>query len=416
MAKILPLLLAASALPALALAQEDETQRALRELRERVDELEEQQARTYERVGGRAVAQAYTADSLDFGGHVTSLFTSMRGEAGTETGHVVSLLELFLHAKLDESWSLFATPGFYVFHGPLLDDPTTPSVAGDPAFLPQSNGEASTILSRLYGQWRDGDAIRVQGGIVGSPHGTTNREYFIPARTIGQGSLHTRVFQENQLYPQQLDGICVSGKLPLGSGVGRLEYDVYFGTEGNSPDDPIGGGRLAYVFGDIGLTVAANYGRGTREQLAPADALANVGILQSPFPASFNGGRDYEFVGVDIDWRLGDFICKTEAYVSAEDGYADQRALSTEWTWFAAPEIGLSYRFDYYDPGADQRIVSVAPFATVSLPLGHATEHAIGVCFDPQPSVRLRLDLHHLLLPDTDDTIDFLNLSWSVSF
>lgn len=407
---------ALAAAPSLALAQDpDAVQKALQDLRSRVEELEEQQARTAERLGSRAVVQSYTARSLDLGGHVTSLFTHMRGENDSETGHVVSLAELFLRAQIDDHWSLFATPGFYTFHGSLLDDPTTPTT-GDPSFTTADTSQADTFLSRAYGEWKASDLFVVQGGIVGSPHGTTNREYFIPARTIGQANLHTRVFLANQLYPQNLAGARVSGKLRLGDGVDMLEYDAYFGTEDDSPSDGIGGVRLAYVFGDLGLSIAANYGRGTREGLSPAEILTNVGVLQSPFPSRFNGGRDYEFVGIDVDWRQGSFIVKAEAYLSAESQFDDQRALSLECSWFVQPELALSYRFDYYDSGSDLVVVSLTPFTTVEAPRGHCTEHVVGLCYDPCPSVRLRLDLHHNELPNTSDTVDYLNLSWSLSF
>lgn len=52
--------------PAVALAQvPDSVQETLRDLRERVDELEDQQAKTAERLGSRALLQSYTARSLD---------------------------------------------------------------------------------------------------------------------------------------------------------------------------------------------------------------------------------------------------------------------------------------------------------------------------------------------------------------
>lgn len=413
-----PLAVASVAFGALAsLSAQDPAalQRAIEELRQRVADLEEQQAKTDDRLDGRAIVHAYTAKSFDFGGHVTSLFTHMRGEHGNATGHVASLIEFFTSATLDEQWSLFATPGFYIFHGALLDDPTT-TTTGDPALIPADTSSASTLLSRLYAQWKNSDALQLQGGIVGSPHGTTNREYFIPARIIGEGNLHTRVFLANQLYPQHLMGIRASGKLPIASGGHLLEYDAYCGVEDDSPDDGIAGARLAWVFGDHGPSVALNYGRGTRRSLPQAEILTNVPALQSPFPSEFNGGRDYEFVGVDFDWRRDDFICKTEAYVSAEGPYDDQRALSMEFTWFALDKVGLSYRFDYFDSGSDQVVTSLAPFTTAEAARGHATEHVIGICFDPDPSVRLRLDFHHSLLPNSDESVDFVNFGWSVSF
>ncbi len=411
----LPLVAASIAAIASTLTAQDPAslQKAIEALQQRIGELEDQQAKTAEQLGGRSLVQTYTARSLDFGGHVTSLFTHMRGEHDSATGHVVSLLELFLSAQVDDQWSLFATPAFYTFHGALLDDPTT-AAANDPGFTTADTSEAETFLSRLYGQWKNSDALQLQGGIVGSPHGTTNREYFIPARMIGQGNLHTRVFLANQLYPQQLLGVRASGKWAPGHGADLVEYDAYFGVEDDSPGDGIGGARIAYAFGDLGLGIAANYGRGTRQ--GADDPLTNVAVLQSPFASRFNGTRDYEFVGVDVDWRREAFLAKVEAYASAERGYADQRAVSCEGTWFVVPKLGLTYRFDYYDSGSDDVIVSLTPFATVAAPRGHATEHVAGICFTPDPSVRLRLDLHHQLLPNTDATVDYVNLSWSISF
>lgn len=396
-------------------AQDPEAKKALQELQQRVDDLEEHQARLMDRIGGRAVLQAYTARNFDFGGEVTSLFSFMQGEHASTGGHIVSLLELYVKAHVDDHWSVFAVPGFYQFNGALPDDPTT-GTTGDPAFTAADSSQASTFLSRLQAEWSHGDDLQVQGGIVGSPHGTTNREYFIPARTIGEGSLHTRVFLANSLYPQQLDGLRVSGKRPL-SDAGRVEYDAYLGVQDDSPVDPIGGARLAYVFTDLGLTVAGNYGVGKRPGVTGAALLTNVPVLQSPFTAEFNGRRVYSFVGIDVDWRHGDFISKSEFYHSGERGYADQRALSTEWTWFVRPTVGLSYRFDYYDRGSDQVLVAVSPVpTTLPFDVGFATEHVLGVCYDPDPSVRLRLDLHHLLMPNSSDVVDFVNLSWSISF
>jgi hypothetical protein len=407
--------LAAISVPGVALAQDPNVQKELLELKSRVDELEDMVAKTSERLGGRAPLQAYTAKSLDFGGHLSAFFTYMHGDNGQDTGHLATVLELYLRAQIDDRWSVFATPGFYLFSGGFLDNPAT-APAGDPALTPIGTndvGDSSTYLSRAYAQFKHGDSLQVQGGVIGSPHGTTNREYFLPARTIAAGSLHTRYFLENQLYPQVLLGVRGSGKLPVGEGTDAFEYDVYYGVDDRSPSDGRGGMRLAYLFGDLGLTVAANYGHGTREP--SATALGGVAALQMPFTSQFGALRDYDFAGIDIDWRQGDLITKTEAYYSAEDGFEDQRAFSTEWTYFVTPEWGLSYRFDFYDQGSDIRLV--APPATVGLvDLGHATEHAVGICYNPNASVRLRLDYHHTLLPRSDETADFVNVSWSTSF
>lgn len=410
---------AVASFPAIGLSQDpDGLRKKVDELSKRVEELEDHAARTAERTGGRALLQAFTADSLDFGGHVSSLFTYAHGESGSDAGHFVTLVELFLKAQVADEWSIFAAPGFYVFNGGLLDNPATTSITGDPTSVPDDSSESRMFLSRVYSQWVAGDWLQLQGGIVGSPHGTTNREYFIPARNIAIGNLHTRYFLANELYPQQLLGGRLSGKQALGDSGDRIEYDAYFGVEDDSPSDAIAGARVAYAFGDLGLAIAANYGRGTREGF-PAQPLssptplftANVPVLQSPFVGRFNLGRDYEFAGIDVDWRRGDFVAKTEAYYSAEEGVADQKALSTEWAWFFASRWAVAYRFDYYDAGAD-----LDALGSAVVRLGHATEHVVGLSFLPNDAVKVRVDVHHLELPDTSDTVDFVNLSWSLSF
>lgn len=393
-----------------AAAQDPELQSELQDIRERLDEIEELQMETSEKVGGRAILQAYTAEAFDFGGHVTSLFSHIEGEANSETGHLVSLVELFLKGRLNDEWSVFAAPGFYTFNGGLLDNPATPTVAGDPVYTADTQAIENLFVSRIYGQWAPSDLFQVQGGVIGSPHGTTNREYFIPARTIAAGNLHTRVFLSNQLYPQVVRGVKASGKRTVGE-EDWIEYDVYFGTDESNAADALGGARVGYRFGAAGLTVAANYGQGTR--FASASPTTNFGVLQSPFAADYNLERDYRFGGVDVDWRTGPFIFKGEAYYSAEDGVTDQRALSAEATYFVTPEWGVSYRYDFYDRGADMNVF--APGMPV-LDLGHSTEHVVGVTYNPHPSVRLRLDLHHNNLPNTSDTVQFANLSWSLSF
>lgn len=379
-------------------AQDPETKQALDQLRQRVDEIEEQQAKTADRVGGRALLQAYSARTVDLGGHVSSLFTSMAGERSTATGHLVTLLELYVRAELDDHWSLFATPGFYTFNGGLVDDPVTASITGDPIFLESETALADLFLARAYGQFVAGDELQVQAGVVGSPHGNANREYFIPSRVIAQANLHTRYFLGNQVYPQQVLGARVLGKLALAGGNDRLEYDAYFGAEDDSPGDGIGGARLAYVFADLGLTVAANYGRGTREGFPPQPLTSpfplftsNVPLLQAPFRVRYNLTRDYELGGVDVEWRSGPLIARTEAYYSAESDVEDQRVFSQEVNWFFLDDLAASYRFDYHDAGAD-----LDPFGIAVGSLGHATEHVVGLCYSPSAGVRLRLDFHHL--------------------
>lgn len=413
--KLLPLLTVGIGAVEASAQDPEAMQKAIDALRQRVDELEEQQMKTEERIGDRALLQAYTAKSLDLGGHVTSQFTSMRGEERTESGHFATLIELYVRARLDDRWSLFATPGFYTYNGAFLDDPAT-APQGDPSFLRAESMDAGASISRAYGQFDVDDRLQVCGGVLGTPHGTNNREYFIPARIVQSGHLHTRYFQSNSLYPQQVTGLQAAGKTRLGDDL--FEYAAYVGVEDDSAADTIGGARAALVLGEQRLTIAANYGRGTREGFtpgAPGSAApfytGNVAFAQAPFPIDFNLTRDYQFGGVDVELRAGGLTARTEAYYSGEADVADQRAFSQELNWFAVDDFAVSYRFGYYDSGADLDALGLAV-----VPRGHATEHVVGFCYTPLENVRLRLDLHHLELPASDDAVDFVNLSWSLSF
>lgn len=409
--RILRPLLSAVCLAPLVAAQDPDVQSTLEEIQERLDEIEELQAETSEKVAGTPV-QAYSATQFDLGGHITSMFSHIEGEASTDTGHVVSLVELFLKAKVNEEWSIFASPGFYTFNGALLDNPATPTVAGDPTFIPDNATTENLFISRAYGQWKPNDQLELQGGIVGSPHGVSNREYFIPARAIAAASLHTRVFLANQLYPQNIRGLKASGKYTVGES-DWVEYDAYFGSDSGSAGLGLGGARVGYCFGELGLTVAANYGKGTRS--ATTTPTTNFGVLQTPFAPAVNLQRGYQLGGIDVDWRQGSFVFKGEAYYSAEDGrgVTDQRALSAEATWWVDDEWGVSYRYDFYDAGADQNVF--LPGMPI-LDLGHSTEHVLGVTYNPHPAVRLRLDLHHNNLPNSPNTAQYANFSWSISF
>ncbi|MFK7740744.1 MAG: PhoU domain-containing protein [Planctomycetota bacterium] len=391
-------------------AQEPTVAEQLQEMQERIDELEELQAETSERVEGRALLRTFSAMEIDLGGHVTSIFSHIEGVADSATGHQLTLLELFLKARISDEWSIFAAPAFFTFNGALLDNPASPTVAGDPFFSADTSSSPNITLGRAYAEYSPYDELRIQGGVIGSLHGTTNREYFISARNIVSASLHTRVFTANQLFPQVLRGVKASGKL-MQNGSQWFEYDIYAGVDSISAAEPLSGLRVAFACNETGLTVAANVGQGTRSA-APVPG-RNFGVVQSPFPVNSFLEHDYRFGGIDVDWRNVDFMVRGEAYYSAEDGLLDQRALSVESTWFASAEWGLSYRFDYYDAGSDLNPLLPTP---AILDRGTSTEHAFGLMYEPDPSVRLRLDFHHNNLPSTDDTVQYVNLSWTVSF
>ena len=387
--------------PVLELRREFEAR--LGELERRLAEQEEHNAELEERIGSRAALQSYSARSVDLGGHLSALWTGFHGRDGTSVGNYAALLELYLKAQVDEHWSLFATPGFFTASGISFVDPD------EPVFGRLDRSEAvdfAVLMTRAYAEYHAGDALRWRAGVIGTPHGTINREYFIPSRITGLTPLMTRLFTGNQLYAQMLIGTSLSGSVPIGAAGGNeLQYEAYFGSETNDSDDPEGGARLGLRLDDPGATVAVNWGRGRRSSFTDLTGFPvqfNTPIAgHFPWPSASDTRHAYEFVGVDLDVRKGDLQLQAEAYHSREAGGEDHKGAFLQPTWFFTPGFAISYRFDYFDTGADR---------------GHATEQVLTLLHDASANVRLRLDFHHMELPASDASLQFLNFSFSTSF
>ncbi|HLQ37841.1 MAG TPA: hypothetical protein VK348_08575 [Planctomycetota bacterium] len=370
-------------------------------LEKRIEELEASSLELNERVGSRALLQSYSAQSLDLGGHLSSLWSVVRGKDGTDAGSYATLLELFLKARLAPEWSVFATPAFFNANNISLIDPHDPTFSRIDRTAPVDFG---VLLLRAYAEYEPSDEFHLRAGIIGTPHGVINREYSIPSRITGITPMMTRLLTSNLLYPQVMVGTAASGNLHVGSN-DAVEYDVYYGAETDDPDSPGGGARLGYRFGDLGLTVAADWAHGHRASFTEVTGLPAAFNLpvgaQFPFPSFASTRRSYDLFGIDFDLRHGDFWLQAEGYHSAESGTEDKTGVYIQPTWYLLPKWGVSYRFDYFNPGEG---------------LGIATEHVFTTLFDPQKNVRLRLDLHHMELPHSHDALDFVDFSFSLSF
>ena len=376
----------------------------IQELQERIDELEELALETDERVGSRALWSAFGAKSVDLGGHVTSVFTHLEGDDASETGHFTTFLELFFKIQLDEKWSVFMAPGFLVDNFPNQTNPRVPAISND-------NPTSSVFLARAYLEYQQSEAFGVQVGLIGTPHGIVNREYFVPSRLVGQGPLHVRQFLTNQLYAQLFTGAKASGRLNLDDKANRaFIYDAYVGVETVNPNEVFTGGRAGYRIEDLGLEVAFNYSHGTRQTFAELNPTLiglfplGVNALQSPFPSQPPTRGSYDVFGFDIDWRKNQWVSKIELYATAEENAQDKRVMSYQLSYFWTPQIATTYRFDYFDFGYN---------------LGVAREHLVSLMYSPIEAVRFRLDAHRQQLPNVGpgaDDLTFVNLSMSASF
>jgi hypothetical protein len=201
--------------------------------------------------------------------------------------------------------------------------------------------------------------------------------------------------------------VLVGGRKGVGAGGNEVQYEAYAGFSREEADEPEFGARLGWYQAESRLNVAANWGRGHRPATDnPAFPVPGVPALPQPgmyfpFPLIDSPAHDYQFAGIDVDWRSSELWLQAEAYRSWEVGLEDRQGVWVQPTWWIGHGFGLSYRFDYFDIGMN---------------VGHATENVFSLVFDPNESVRLRIDYHHVEMPGSPDTSDIINFSFSAGF
>ncbi len=224
-------------------------QQRLQEQEERIHDLEETSDAVEERLGGeRAVARAYSAKALDFGGHISAQYWNYNGKDGSAGGFYAVFTEFYIKAELGEQWSLFATPGVYAISDVRLQNVRDPEIA-------VHEEPFNVVMARAYFQWSPEDAVRIRAGIQGTELGVISRPGFIPDRILGTTPLMSRIYTLNSLYPEVVNGISVGGRLKAGSQDSDWwEYSAYVGSEIMNPGELALGARIGYVFGEWGLS------------------------------------------------------------------------------------------------------------------------------------------------------------------
>lgn len=390
-------------LPAQGAGTQDPDKAEIQELRDRITDLEDLVLETDEKVGSRALWNAYSdVDNVDLGGHLLSSFTHMDGDQGSETGHYITLLELFVKVKFDDNWSLFASPGFF---NVTVANQTNQA---NPTLSPNNTG---LIVARSFLEYKDGEKFSVQAGVIGTPHGVTNREYFLPSRLILNGPSHVRTFLSNQLYALNMFGARAAGRINLEEDASRaFIYDAYLGTATDNPNELLFGGRAGYRLEELGLEIALNYSHGTRGTFAENNPMLaafgamNPIVAQSPFPSAHPFRASYDVFGVDIDWRKDANFAKVEVYTTEEENFQDKDAVSFRVGRFWTPQFATTIGWDYFDYGYN---------------LGVSRETTLGLMVEPIENIRIRLDSIYQQLPNVGPGIDDLaifNLSFTAAF
>ncbi|WP_103654457.1 hypothetical protein [Agarilytica rhodophyticola] len=313
---------------------------------ERIAELEESLWSIEERLGQRAIVQAFDGIRLDIGGFIHTAYTNIDGEDNRDSSFDRQNFELLIGAELDEEWSAFFAGGFLRESDPSLsfDNRTSPvfnSRNKNPQIIGWVNYSASSLFNMRIGR-------------MITPHGIINIEHFPATLLDPEQPQFLRPFSGDTIFPNFATGIQLHGKKYFS--VTSFEYATYVTNMSSNADELQLGGRMALGFIDDKLSLGVNYANGTR-----ADDV------------------NYDMSGVDFKLDIGALLLKSEYYQTSEDtsgmGDMDRKAfyiqpaiqLSNTWILFA--------RYDRLDRGEV---------------IGKSTEMAAGLNFLPSPRVRLR--------------------------
>lgn len=318
------------------------------ELDERVEELEGVVDAIDNRVGGRAVVNAFDAAKLDIGGFVDVAATLATGEDKTEASANREVVELLLKADLGESWDLFVAQSF-VRNSPLTF--SDPAGRRSP-FFANNNSPVATDTVIAWAQYSKNDIFNVQLGRYITPHGIINIEHFPASLLDPEQPQFLRPFKGQTIFANFTDGVNIHGSRFIGND--KFSYNAYAGTwAGNSTNLNVGG-RLAYTVSKSGLTFGLNGTYGDRSSTASA----NFAVL-----------------GADVLYKKGRWIWKNEIYVTDEQKAPSKYAFYTMPAYKLTEKWTAFYRFDYLDTGEVG---------------GESIENAGGLTFKPVANVHLR--------------------------
>ncbi len=354
---------------------------------DRLDELEEQVADIEDRVGSRAIAKAFDAESLDIGGFLTQSFSTAIGDDSSEASFNQTQFELLLRSQINKNWSFFAALGFLREADLDFSDPNNPNFRNFANRVPQ-------ILA--WANYRHSDAFQLQFGRFVNPKGIINIEHFPPVLLETNQPQFLRPFSGASLFPNFVSGFQIHGKAFVGStGANSLDYNIYTGAfNGGDADDFVAGGRLAFTDSSSGMSVGVNYEYGRREA-----ALSAPGHFSIVGPRSLTTNT-YNVVGADLLIDKGRLLWKNEAYFSFENGQDDRVAAYTQPGFRLNDQWIAFYRFDYFDPGQG---------------LTDSVEHVVGLNYLPTPTIRIRgaYFFKNFENPRTDSSIVQLSATFS---
>ncbi len=322
------------------------------DVEERIEELEIVVTDIDQRVGSRAVVNAFDASRFDIGGFFDGSVSAAFGEGSNDSAFNRQVFELLVKAQLSKNWDIFVAQAF------IRNSPLTFTESGDQLEPTYGNNNSpvatDTVIARAQYSYRD--EFNVQFGRFITPAGIVNIEHFPALLLDPDQPQFLRPFSGQTIFANFTNGVHVHGSTFQGSGNrNKLSYHVWAGGFAGNSNAFSFGGRLSYALGNSGLTFGLNAMSGDRER----------GTIDDRF---YVGGADLLF-------DKGRLIWKNEIFYSTEGMGNDRLAFYSQPGFRILPNLIAFYRFDYLDSG---------------LSVGESIEHVAGISFNPVHNVRLR--------------------------
>lgn len=327
------------------------TAQTLTEQAARLDDVETALVGVQEKVGSRAVVNAFDAASIDLGGFLHQTATHINGDTGNATAFNATVFELLLRAQLDDHWSAFLAQAFMR----ASPDPFSADAGGsrtNPNFNTGGGTKTETVIA--WADYKHSDALGIRFGRFITPQGIVNIEHFPAVLLDPEQPQFLRPFGSDTIFANFTTGIDVHGTRFIGDS--RLLYNVYGGNFSENANQAVYGARLAYAISDSGVTVGLNYNGGERRALQ---------------------GGNFDTVGVDLAIDRGRFLLTGEVFASNESAPAhdDRLGWYVQPAWRLTPQWTAFYRYDFLDNGFGE---------------GDQTENVFGITYKPRSNIHLR--------------------------
>lgn len=334
-----------------ATAETPDTAQTLAEQAARLDDVELAMVSVQEKVGSRAVINAFDAASIDLGGFLHQTATHINGDTGNATAFNATVFELLMRAQLDDKWSAFLAQAFMR----ASPDPFSPAAGGsrsNPNFNTGGGTATETVIA--WADYKHSDALGIRFGRFITPQGIVNIEHFPAVLLDPEQPQFLRPFGSDTLFANFTTGVDLHGTRFVGDS--RLMYNVYGGNFSENANQAVYGARLAYAISDSGVTVGLNYNGGERRALQ---------------------GGNFDTVGVDLAIDRGRFLLTSEVFASNESAPAhdDRLGWYVQPAWRLNPQWTAFYRYDFLDNGMGE---------------GDQTENVFGITFKPRSNIHLR--------------------------